>query len=133
MTEKVGQSSLKAGDHGTTYGGNPLAGAAICEVFRQYEERNLTEHVKEVGAYLYEKLEEIKNENPKIKDHRGKGLMQGLEFDCEVAHVINKALENGVVLINAGVKIIRFLPPLTIEKEDVDTMISVLKEAIKEL
>ena len=133
MTEKVGQASLKAGDHGTTYGGNPLAGAAICEVFRQYEERNLTEHVKEVGAYLYEKLEEIKNENPKIKDHRGKGLMQGLEFDCEVAPVINKALENGVVLINAGVKIIRFLPPLTIEKEDVDTMISVLKEAIKGL
>lgn len=133
MTEKVGQSSLKAGDHGTTYGGNPLAGAAICEVFRQYEERNLTEHVKEVGAYLYEKLEEIKNENPNIKDHRGKGLMQGLEFDCEVAPVINRALENGVVLINAGVKIIRFLPPLTIEKEDVDIMISVLKEAIKEL
>ena len=59
--------------------------------------------------------------------------MQGLEFDCEVAPVINRALENGVVLINAGVKIIRFLPPLTIEKEDVDTMISVLKEAIKEL
>ena len=133
MTEKVGQASLKAGDHGTTYGGNPLAGAAIVEVFRQYEERKLTEHVKEVGAYLYEKLEEVKNANPVIVDHRGKGLMQGLEFECEVAPVINKALESGVVLINAGTKIVRFLPPLVIEKKDVDDMITVLKEAIKEL
>ena len=133
MTEKVGQASLKAGDHGTTYGGNPLAGAAICEVFRQYEEKNLTEHVKEVGTYLYEKLEEVKASCPMIKDHRGKGLMQGLEFDREIAPVINKALKNGVVLINAGTKIIRFLPPLVIEKEDVDAMIAVLKEAIKEL
>jgi len=133
MTEKVGQASLKAGDHGTTYGGNPLVGAAICEVFRQYKEKNLTEHVKEVGTYLYEKLEEVKASCPMIKDHRGKGLMQGLEFDREVAPVINKALENGVVLINAGTKIIRFLPPLVIEKEDVDAMIAVLKEAIKEL
>ncbi len=133
MTEKVGQASLKAGDHGTTYGGNPLAGAAIVEVFRQYEERKITDHVKEVGAYLYEKLEEVKNANPVIVDHRGKGLMQGLEFDCEVAPVINKALESGVVLINAGTKIVRFLPPLVIEKKDVDDMITVLKEAIKEL
>ena len=133
MTEKVGQASLKAGDHGTTYGGNPLAGAAIVEVFRQYEERKLTDHVKEVGAYLYEKLEEVKNANPVIVDHRGKGLIQGLEFECEVAPVINKALESGVVLINAGTKIVRFLPPLVIEKKDVDDMITVLKEAIKEL
>ena len=133
MTEKVGQASLEAGDHGTTYGGNPLAGAAIVEVFRQYEERKITDHVKEVGAYLYEKLEEVKNANPIIVDHRGKGLIQGLEFECEVAPVINKALESGVVLINAGTKIVRFLPPLVIEKKDVDDMISVLKEAIKEL
>ena len=133
MTEEVGQASLTAGDHGTTYGGNPLAGAAIVEVFRQYEERKITDHVKEVGAYLYEKLEEVKNANPVIVDHRGKGLMQGLEFECEVAPVINKALESGVVLINAGTKIVRFLPPLVIEKKDVDDMITVLKEAIKEL
>ena len=133
MTEKVGSASLVAGDHGTTYGGNPLAGAAICEVFRQYEELKLTDHVKEVGAYLYEKLEEIKAENPKITDHRGKGLMQGLEFDCEVAPVINKALEKGLVLINAGTKIIRFLPPLVITSEDVDAMLTILKEALKEI
>ncbi len=133
MTEEVGQSSLKAGDHGTTYGGNPLAGAAICEVFRQYEEKNIPAHAAEIGDYLYTRLEEVKSECPLIIDHRGKGLMQGLEFSVEVAPVINKALKEGLVLINAGTKIIRFLPPLIIEKSDVDDMIGILKNALKEL
>ena len=133
MTEKVGKASLTAGDHGTTYGGNPLGGTAITEVLRQFEVRDIPGHAKEVGAYLYEKLEEIKNEYEVVTDHRGKGLMQGLELNTEVAPVINAALDAGLVLINAGTKIIRFLPPLVIEKEDVDTMITVLKEAMKSL
>ena len=133
MTEKVGKASLTTGDHGTTYGGNPLAGTAIAEVLRQFEVRDIPGHAKEVGAYLYEKLEEIKNEYDVVTDHRGKGLMQGLELNTEVAPVINAALDAGLVLINAGTKIIRFLPPLVIEKEDVDTMITVLKEAMKSL
>lgn len=133
MTEKVGKASLTAGDHGTTYGGNPLGGTAIAEVLRQFKVRDIPGHAKEVGAYLYEKLEEIKNEYDVVTDHRGKGLMQGLELNTEVAPVINAALDAGLVLINAGTKIIRFLPPLVIEKEDVDTMITVLKEAMKSL
>lgn len=133
MTEKVGKASLTTGDHGTTYGGNPLGGTAIAEVLRQFEVRDIPGHAKEVGAYLYEKLEEIKNEYDVVTDHRGKGLMQGLELNTEVAPVINAALDAGLVLINAGTKIIRFLPPLVIEKEDVDTMITVLKEAMKSL
>ncbi len=130
MTEKVGQNSLKAGDHGTTYGGNPFVCAAICEVFRQFEEKKIPEHAGEVGAYLYEKLEEIKEAYPMITDHRGRGLMQGLVFDREVAPVINAALEKGLVLINAGANIIRFLPPLVIEKKDVDDMLVILKDAL---
>ena len=133
MTEKVGVNSLKAGDHGTTYGGNPFVCAAICEVFRQFEEKDIPGHAKEVGKYLFEKLEEVKNENPMIIAHRGKGLMQGLVFDREVAPVINAALNKGLILINAGADIIRFLPPLVIEKKDVDDMIVILKEAIKSL
>ena len=133
MTEKVGSASLKAGDHGTTYGGNPLGGAAICEVFKQYEEKNIPAHAAEVGAYLYEKLEEVAKECPLVVEHRGKGLMQGLEFSVEVAPVINEALKEGLVLINAGTKIIRFLPPLVIEKSDVDEMIRILKNALKQL
>ena len=131
MTEEVGQASLKAGDHGTTYGGNPLGGAAICEVLRQFERRKVLDNVREVGAYLYEKLEEVKAKHPQIIDHRGKGLMQGLEFNDAVAPVINNALSNGLVLINAGTNIIRFLPPLVITKEDVDTMTSILEKAIQ--
>ena len=130
MTEKVGQNSLVAGDHGTTYGGNPLGGAAIVEVFRQYEERKINDHVKEVGRYLYEKLEEVANAHDDIKDHRGVGLLQGLEFDHPVADIINKALDKGLVLINAGTNIIRFIPPLVIEKSDVDEMIDKLNSCL---
>ena len=131
MTEEVGQSSLVAGDHGTTYGGNPFATAAVCEVLRQFEERNIPDHVKEVGEYLFEKLEEIKAADNRITAHRGKGLIQGLEFNAPVAPVIQKSLDNGLVLINAGSNIIRFLPPLVITKEDVDEMLVILKEALK--
>ena len=130
MTEKVGQNSLVAGDHGTTYGGNPLGGAAIVEVFRQFEERKINDHVKEVGRYLYEKLEEVANAHDDIKDHRGVGLLQGLEFDRPVADIINKALDKGLVLINAGTNIIRFIPPLVIEKSDVDEMIDKLNSCL---
>ena len=130
MTEKVGQNSLVAGDHGTTYGGNPLGGAAIVEVFRQFEERKINDHVKEVGQYLYDKLEEVAKAHADIKDHRGVGLIQGLEFDHPVAEIINKALDKGLVLINAGTDIIRFIPPLVIEKSDVDEMIDKLNACI---
>ncbi|MBO4346448.1 MAG: aspartate aminotransferase family protein [Lachnospiraceae bacterium] len=131
MTKEVADNSLVAGDHGTTYGGNPLAGAACVEVFKLYEELNICENAKTVGAYLFDKLEEIKENYDEIIDHRGMGLMQGLEFNKPVADVINNALDNGLVLINAGTNIIRFLPPLIVTKEDVDRMIAVLKEAIE--
>ncbi len=130
MTEKVGQHSLVAGDHGTTYGGNPLAGAAIVEVFRQFEDKKVLENVRRVGAYLYEKLDEIAAAHADIVDHRGVGLIQGLEFDHPVAEIINKALDKGLVLINAGTNIIRFLPPLVITEADVDAMLEILKECL---
>ena len=130
MTEKVGQNSLVAGDHGTTYGGNPLAGAAIVEVFRQFENKKVLENVRRVGAYLYEKLDEIAAAQADVVEHRGVGLMQGLEFDHPVAEIINKALDKGLVLINAGTNIIRFLPPLVITEADVDAMLEILKECL---
>ncbi|MBR6849837.1 MAG: aspartate aminotransferase family protein [Lachnospiraceae bacterium] len=130
MTEKVGQNSLVAGDHGTTYGGNPLAGAAIVEVFRQFEDKKVLENVRRVGAYLYEKLDEIAAAQADVVEHRGVGLMQGLEFDHPVAEIINKALDKGLVLINAGTNIIRFLPPLVITEADVDAMLEILKECL---
>ena len=130
MTEKVAQNSLVAGDHGTTYGGNPLAGAAICKVFELFEKLDVLNNVKEVSNYLYERLEEVKASCPDIVDHRGKGFMQGLEFNKPVADIICKALDNGLVLINAGANIIRIMPPLIITKDNVDEMIEILKKSL---
>ena len=131
MTEKVGVNSLVAGDHGTTYGGNPLAGKAIETVLTIFEEENVVENAKVVGEYLAEKLDQFVAEYPCILERRGIGLMQGLVFDKPVADVINKALEEGLVLINAGANIIRFLPPLIITKEHVDDMIAILKKCVE--
>ena len=132
VTNEKASHALVPGDHGTTYGGNPFATAAVCEVFRQFEERDIISHVNEVGAYLYEKLEEVNNQFAQIKAHRGVGLMQGLEFEKPVGDIIVTALKKGLVIISAGANIIRFVPPLVIEKKDVDEMIAILTETLKE-
>ena len=130
MTAKVAQNSLVAGDHGTTYGGNPLACAAICKVLELFEKQNILANVNRVGAYLYDRLEEVAKEYDCIKAHRGVGLMQGLVFEQPVGDIIKRAMDLGLILINAGANIIRFVPSLVITEEDVDQMISILKEAI---
>lgn len=133
MTEKVAANSLVAGDHGTTYGGNPLACAAIDKTLDLFESKHIIDNVNKVGKYLYEKLDEIADSYDCIVDHRGAGCMQGLEFKMPVADIINKALDNGLVLINAGTNILRFLPPLVVTESDVDKMIVILKAAIDEV
>lgn len=121
---------LAAGDHGTTYGGNPLACAAASKVFDIFEQNKILENVRSVGAYLYKRLDEIANDNPHIVEHRGIGLMQGLEFDAPVGGIIAKLLESGVVTFSAGSNVVRFLPPLVISTENVDEMIEKLKKCI---
>lgn len=130
LNEKVGQASLTAGDHGTTYGGNPLACAAICKVFELFEKQNVLENVREVSAYLEEKLDEVAAGCEDIEARRGSGLMQGLVFKKPVGDIITKALERGLILINAGTNIIRFVPPLVINKNHVDEMITILKTCL---
>ncbi len=131
MTEKVSRNSLTSGDHGTTYGGNPLAAAAINVVLDLFEENNIIENVNQVGAYLTEKLEELAAKYECITERRGLGLMQGLVFDRPVGEIITKALDKGLILINAGTNIIRFVPPLIIAKENVDEMISILESCLQ--
>ena len=128
LNDKVANNSLVAGDHGTTYGGNPLAAAATVAVLKEYENLNILDNVKEVGSYLFDKLEELASECDKIKAHRGVGLLQGLEFECPVGDIIKKCMDDGLVLINAGTNIIRFVPPLVITKEHVDMMLEILKK-----
>ncbi|MCH5255680.1 MAG: aspartate aminotransferase family protein [Lachnospiraceae bacterium] len=131
MTERIGQASLKAGDHGTTYGGNPLAGAAICKVIELFEKEKVLDNVKEISVYLEKRLDELAGKYAAlIETRRGLGLMQGLVFNEPVADIINMAMEKGLVLINAGSNIIRFLPPLIIKKQHVDEMIGILEECL---
>lgn len=125
-------TAMVPGDHGTTYGGNPLVCAAANAVLDVFKEKNITGHVKEVGAYLWEKLEEVAAAYDCVIAHRGKGLIQGLEFNAAVGPVVTNALlEQHLVLISAGANIIRFVPPLVIEKADVDEMVGKLKTAIE--
>lgn len=130
MTEKVGQNSLVAGDHGTTYGGNPLACSAVEKVLDLFEQNHIIENVRETAPYLEMRLEELKDRHSCIIERRGAGLMQGLVFDRPVGDTINRALENGLILINAGTNIIRFVPPLIISKENIDEMILILEKSL---
>lgn len=131
LTEKVGANSLVAGDHGTTYGGNPFACAAVSKVLDLFNEHNIIENVKEVAPYLEKRLDELKDQYDFIVERRGVGLMQGLVFNMPVSKVISAALEKGLILINAGTDIIRFVPPLIITKENVDDMIDILKSCLE--
>ncbi|MDE6530474.1 MAG: aspartate aminotransferase family protein [Lachnospiraceae bacterium] len=130
MTQKVADHSLVAGDHGTTYGGNPLAGAAVCKVMELFEKKDVLNNVVSVSSYLEEQLDALKADHRDIIDRRGRGLMQGLEFDHPVGDILKRALEEGLVLINAGTNVIRFLPPLVITREHVDEMMMILKKCI---
>ena len=130
MTEKVAQNSLVAGDHGTTYGGNPLACAAIAKVLDLFAENNIVEHVQEITPYLEEKLDALLAKYDFVETRRGLGLMQGLVCNKPVGPILNDCLENGLILINAGANIIRFLPPLILTKEHIDEMCEKLDKAM---
>ncbi len=121
---------LVPGDHGTTYGGNPFVLAAVNKVFDLYEKQGILKHVKETTPYFEEKLDALAAKYDFIKERRGKGFMQGLEFTVPVGPVITKAIENGLILVSAGTNIIRFVPPLIIEKKHIDEMIEKLEAAI---
>lgn len=131
LNEKVAKASLIPGDHGTTYGGNPLACAAVNAVFEQFEKLDLLSHVKDVAAYLEEKLDELAAKHDTVKERRGKGLMQGLELTGKpVGEVITAAREKGLLVISAEHNVLRMLPPLIITKEDVDKAISIIDSSL---
>ena len=116
------------GDHGTTFGGNPLAMAAINAVVKEFKNKNLVEHTAKIGEYLGEKLQNLVDKTDICVATRGLGLMRGLELSEPVAPYVTKALEKGLVLMAAGTNVIRFVPPLVIEKEHVDEMIGILED-----
>lgn len=130
LDEKAAGDSLAPGDHGTTYGGNPFACAAVSTVLDLFEKNGIVEHVREVGAYLTERLEELVKKYDFIEERRGKGLIQGLALKGRpVGEIVVKSQEMGLLVITAGNNVLRLVPPLIIEKKHVDEMLEKLTKA----
>ncbi len=123
-------NSLVPGDHGTTYGGNPLAAAAVNTVFDLYEKYHILENVNRTGAYLEAQLDKIVEDFDNVEGRRGRGLMQGLVLKSPVGEVIDRAIEQGLLVISAGGNVLRMLPPLIITRENVDEMTDILRKAL---
>ncbi len=130
MTKAVAEYSLEPGDHGTTYGGNPLVCAAVEKTIEIFEREDMKAHVREVGAYLSEQLNELVKTYDVVVERRGTGLIQGIRLSHPAGKVIQRALEEGLLIISARSDVIRLVPPLVIEKEHVDEMIDVMKRVL---
>ena len=131
LNEKTANASLVPGDHGTTYGGNPFACAAVSKVFDLFEQEHILEHVQQITPYLEEKLDELVDKYPMIMARRGKGLMQGLVLEGKpVGEVVSRALERGLIVISAGENVLRLVPPLVITEEDIDEMVEKLEKSL---
>ena len=131
LNEKTANASLVPGDHGTTYGGNPFACAAVSKVFDLFEEENIIEHVRQITPYLEKKLDGLVEKYDFITKRRGKGLMQGLVLEGKpVGEVVTKAIENGLLVISAGSNVLRLVPPLVITEADIDEMMEKLEKSL---
>lgn len=112
---------IHPGDHGSTYAGSPFITSVASYVFNRISQPSFLDHVREVGGYLKERLQEINS--PLVKEVRGRGLMVGMEMHAEVGGIVEQGYQNGLMLVNAGTHVVRFVPPLILEKQHVDTMI----------
>lgn len=129
--EKVA-SAFTFGDHGSTYGGNPLATTAVGTVLDIMKEDGIVEHVQVIASYLKMKLVELSVKYDIVKEVRGKGLMLGMEFTVAIKPILKECLDKGLVLFGADCNTIRFLPPLIIEEKHVDKMIVILEQILNE-
>ena len=131
LNEKTAEHSLVPGDHGTTYGGNPLACRAVSTVFDLFDSLEILNHVRQITPYLEQKLDCLAASRDCFAGRRGKGLMQGLIVkDRPVGEIVKKALENGLVVISAENNVLRLLPPLIITEKDIDEMAEKLEASL---
>lgn len=135
LNEKTAAASLVPGDHGTTYGGNPFALAAVSEAFDLFEKDQIPARVRSMTPYLAEKLDWLKEKHPSVKAHRGAGFMRGLEFDetVKARAVASEALQEGLLIITAGANVLRFVPPLIVTEKDIDEAVSILDRIITKM
>ncbi|HEY4674914.1 MAG TPA: aspartate aminotransferase family protein [Candidatus Bathyarchaeia archaeon] len=125
-------ASLKVGEHTTTFGGSPLVCAAACAAIDVMVEEKLPERAAKLGAYFKEKLAGLQDKHKVVREVRGLGLMLGMESRFDVYNIIMKAMDRGVLIIDAGRNVVRFLPPLVIEKEQIDKVIATLDTILEE-
>ena len=133
LNEKAAEKSLMAGDHGTTYGGNPLACTAVSAVFDLFEQEKIVEHVRELTPYLEKRLDELVEKYDILTGRRGMGFMQGIIVEGKPAgEIVKAAIADGLVILTAGTNVIRLVPPLVITRQDIDEMIMKLEKALSQ-
>ena len=131
VSKEVAENSLVPGDHGTTYGGNPLCTAAVSQVFDMFEDYKIIDHVNEITPYFSEALDKLVEKYDFVVGRRGMGLMQGLVLTIPVKEVVTKALlEQHLVVLSAGSDVLRLLPPLVITKKDVDEFMEKIQKVL---
>ncbi len=124
-------SQFEPGDHAATFGGNPLVCSGANAVMTELLDNNLIEHAKEAGVYLKQKLIELQGKKSSIINIRGIGLMMGIEFSSGISGIISACREKGLLLVGAGEKVIRFVPPLIVTKKEIDKALDILENVIK--
>jgi acetylornithine/succinyldiaminopimelate/putrescine aminotransferase len=130
MATDEASSGFAPGDHGSTFGGNPLATAVACKVLDIIGDPAFLQQVQEKGQYLKDSLNSLGDD--RITEVRGIGLILGMEFNTEVKELINLCMDKGLLLLSAGPKTIRFVPPLTINTTEINQGVAIIREALKE-
>jgi acetylornithine/N-succinyldiaminopimelate aminotransferase len=122
---------IKPGDHGTTFGGNPLACALGIEMLKIVTKKAFLASVRKHGSYLMQKLEALKAKYPVIKEVRGAGLLVGAEVTADPKKIVSECKDLGLLVIKAEKHTVRFIPPLIVTKTDIDKAVGIFEEAIK--
>jgi len=123
-------TAISPGQHGTTFGGGPLACHVALEFLAVVEEQKLLENVNKVGAYLQQELKALVEKRAAAKEVRGRGFIQGIELDVPARPIVDAALEHGVLFNSTQDTVVRFLPPFLLEEKHVDKGIRLLKKLL---
>lgn len=130
----IGKAHLKdtfsPGTHGSTFGGTPLAMAAAKATLDEIFQPEFLQSVIEKGEYFKNQLKEQLADIPFVKDVKGKGLLLGIQCDCDAAPIIAEIHKQGLLVLGAGQKVIRILPPLNVSNEEIDTAVGILKNTL---
>lgn len=130
IAREYAAAAFKPGDHGSTFGGNPLACAAALATIEAIEQENLLDNALHTGAYFQEKLRALQNKHAMISEIRGRGLILGAQLKCPGRPMVEAALKQGAIINCAGGDVLRFVPPLIVSRQDVDALMEILHKVL---